>query len=123
RLPRRGRREHNRVFGFQVPGMEQEFHTYRVRGLIEVEKPCLKPLQAPNGGGSVAPVGERVCVFRGGEANTKVYRSQDLFPGATIQGPAVIEAATTTVVVPPQFGVEVDGYGNIILIQQKVEAV
>jgi N-methylhydantoinase A len=46
---------------------------------------------------------------------TPAYAYELLGGGAHFEGPAVIEQAGSTVVVPPGFGAYVDGYGTIVL--------
>jgi len=41
-----------------------------------------------------------------------VYSGDDLKPGMTLQGPAIIEEPTTTLVVYPTMAVSVTGAGN-----------
>jgi N-methylhydantoinase A len=49
-----------------------------------------------------------------GEQESRVLRRADL-TGRTLPGPFIVEEFDTTVVVPPGWRAEVDGYGNIIL--------
>ena len=44
---------------------------------------------------------------------TQVFRSEDFQCGHTLNGPAIIEAPDTTVVVPEERKIRVDEYGNI----------
>lgn len=49
-----------------------------------------------------------------GEREARVLRRVDLV-GTTLAGPLIVEEFDTTVVVPPGWQAEVDGYGNIVL--------
>ncbi|HKA54146.1 MAG TPA: hydantoinase/oxoprolinase family protein [Candidatus Binatia bacterium] len=49
-----------------------------------------------------------------GECETRILRRSDLV-GKTLAGPLIAEEFDTTVVVPPGWQTEVDGYGNIVL--------
>jgi N-methylhydantoinase A len=49
-----------------------------------------------------------------GERETRILRRSDL-AGKTLAGPLIAEEFDTTVVVPPGWQTEVDGYGNIVL--------
>jgi N-methylhydantoinase A/oxoprolinase/acetone carboxylase beta subunit len=42
-----------------------------------------------------------------------------LAPGDSFVGPAIIEQYDSTIVVPPQWSVAVDGYVNLIIEQQQ----
>ncbi len=44
-----------------------------------------------------------------------VYRSEDLPPGALIEGPAVVEGTTTTIGIPPLYAGVADAAGNLVL--------
>jgi N-methylhydantoinase A len=46
---------------------------------------------------------------------TPVYDGLALGPGAAVAGPAVVELANTTIVVPPRFELLVDRYGSFLL--------
>ena len=46
-----------------------------------------------------------------GSVETPVYRSEELGPGAAVDGPALIEAGKTTCAVPPGWGLTIDEYG------------
>jgi len=59
----------------------------------------------------------RDCFFQdyNGFRATPVYDGPALMAGNTIQGPAVIEEPTTTVLIPRRFVCTVDAYGNYVL--------
>jgi len=61
--------------------------------------------------------GERECYFQGmsDPAKTPVYEWDLLRPGNRINGPVIIEAKTTTIVVEPDWTFHLDGYGNGVL--------
>jgi N-methylhydantoinase A/oxoprolinase/acetone carboxylase beta subunit len=64
---------------------------------------------------------ERDCYWEalGGFSKTKIYAWEDLKPGNLIQGPSVIEAEATTVVIEPEWTFKMDSYGNGILTYNK----
>ena len=67
-------------------------------------------------GGEVAkPTGIRPVWFGDGFVETDVYRRDDLAPGQKINGPAIIEETESTLVVRPEFTLNVDPALNIIL--------
>ena len=53
--------------------------------------------------------------FEAGWAETPVYRREQLPPGATLRGPAIVEQLDSTTVVWPAQTARVDAYGNLIL--------
>jgi len=57
---------------------------------------------------------------RRGRVNARFYRRDDLAIGARISGPAIIVDRETTIVVPPDFDVSVDGIGHLRLDRRPV---
>jgi N-methylhydantoinase A len=64
---------------------------------------------------AAAHIGDREAYFDGGYTSTAIYDFGALSTGAEIAGPSIIEAPTTTVVVPPGQNATVDDYRNIHL--------
>jgi N-methylhydantoinase A len=71
----------------------------------------VEPREQP--GGRIEPVGERAVCFDEW-TTTPVYPREQLVPGTTLSGPAVIEQPDTTVLVEPGMDVVVDGHQNLI---------
>ena len=59
--------------------------------------------------------GEREVYRNGASALSKVYAAEKLKPGNAVEGPAIIEAADTTVVAPAGWTYSVDAFGNGVL--------
>jgi N-methylhydantoinase A/oxoprolinase/acetone carboxylase beta subunit len=59
--------------------------------------------------------GTRDVYFGDGYVNTQIYERDLLQCGNRIEGPAIIEAADTTYVVPPNWSYTVDKYLNGIM--------
>ena len=53
--------------------------------------------------------------FDDGPLKTWIYEGMKLETGNLINGPAIIEEPTTTVVIPPECRVEVDAYSNYVM--------
>src|SRR5439155_17605964 len=73
-------------------------------------------VEAPGGvgEGGAALVGERP-VWSAEERRlvaTPVYDGAALAPGAALEGPAIVELASTTIVVPAGFALDVDAFGT-----------
>jgi N-methylhydantoinase A len=47
--------------------------------------------------------------------DTVVYDRSDLHPGASFEGPAIVEQVDTTVVIHPGQAVRVDKFGNLLI--------
>ena len=71
---------------------------------------------AQDGAGTNDPrTGARPVRFDGEWHETAVYDRAALTPGATIEGPAIIEQLDTTIPVEPGVVAEVDGFGNLLI--------
>lgn len=121
-------REHQRRYTFDLPEMPVELVTARVTGHGLVDKPRLEPLAAPGGAGAAgagpgserraaaARTGERdVDFLEAGVHRAAIYDRSRLEPGATVDGPAVVEEAASVTVVPPGCRCTVDPWGNLVL--------
>lgn len=95
-----------------------ELVTLRLRASAGAHKPALRPRPlAPPIPSSAALATPRMVYWteQGGLRETPVYRAAALLPGNVIDGPAIIEPTTTTIVVHPGQRARVDPYGNIVL--------
>ena len=102
--------------------MHEELHTYacrdeepilralRVKAVATDEKPALP--RAERGPAAKARAGARKAFFGGRLVPTPVYDGTKLGPGATIDGPALVDEPFTTVVVYPGQQARVDRFGN-----------
>ena len=59
--------------------------------------------------------GARPVRFNGRWHDTDIYDRAALAPGATIEGPAIIEQLDTTIPIEPGVVAEVDGFGNLLI--------
>ncbi len=104
------------LYGFSMPWEPVELAKLRVTVIGVLEKPELARSEARDYAPS--PYARREAFFGDqGWIETRVYRREELKPGARIEGPAVIEEYGSTTLVPPEFDARVDGYGNIILFR------
>ncbi|CAJ1583541.1 hydantoinase/oxoprolinase family protein [[Mycobacterium] wendilense] len=67
---------------------------------------------------TAAWTGSRSCVWRDGPAHTDVYAYAALQAGHRVDGPAIVEAADTTIVVEPGWFGEMDEYGYFRMRQE-----
>jgi N-methylhydantoinase A len=106
--------EHERFYGYSIPGEELEMLTFNVAAVgarHTVDLPRLAPGAAPE------PVDRRGVVFRAddGPVETAVYRREDFPSGIEIEGPAVIGQVDATVLLPPGSVARVDEYANLLI--------
>ncbi|MCR3721948.1 MULTISPECIES: hydantoinase/oxoprolinase family protein [Prauserella salsuginis group] len=64
---------------------------------------------------AVAQTGSRLVHWEGGDAVTPVYSQALLRAGNRLTGPGIVEAPYTTVVVDPEFSLEVDEHLNFVI--------
>ena len=106
-------RQHGQLYGYSNPERATEVVAIRVRGSGITSKPRL-PFVRPRRS-TPRPDSVRAATFGGRGMKTAHYRWPALPPGSAARGPAIITGAEATVVVPPEFGFSVDGFGNVIV--------
>ncbi len=108
-------RAHERVYAVRDEGSPVEFVNWKGRITISLFDPPPPPEEAavPH---RAEPTAWRECYFaETGRANAPVYRGERLGLGAEIEGPAIIEEPTTTIVVYPGLSARLSVAGNYIL--------
>ena len=112
---RRFAESHEREYGFALASAI-EVVNLRLSGVVEVSKPSPKPHESQTRDLQEAQSAERWVHWIGEEKlRTPIYR-RDLLPGgAQLEGPAVVEEASTTIIVPRTFRAALDEWGNITL--------
>ena len=104
--------EHERFYGYHLPGEELEVLTFKLAALgtrHELELPRVESGSPP------APIARRAVVFSGDTApvETPLYRREELPAGGTIAGPALIGQIDATTLLPPGSDGRIDEYGNL----------
>jgi N-methylhydantoinase A len=103
--------EHDRLFGHASPGAPIEVLALRLSAVGRTEKPDLVSgpddleVDARRGARPVWDPDERALV------PTPVWDGQQLTVSSTLNGPAIVELSSTTIVVPRGFTLDVDAYG------------
>ena len=108
-------RAHLQRFGYADRNEPVEIVNLRLKLDLEVDKPDLRLDTSAGTGHSGAQIDSVGVVFREGELETPLYQRDLLSPGDRITGPALVVQLDTTTVIPPHWGGEVDGYGNLLL--------
>jgi N-methylhydantoinase A len=108
-------RTHERQYAVRDDGAVVECINWKMRLTIDLQRPAtMKPLESVD----VAPVPARSgqSYFGGGaRVDTPVFEGGSLLAGQRIDGPAVIEEPTTTIVVYPGMSAEVSTGMNYLL--------
>jgi N-methylhydantoinase A len=106
-------RVHRRRYGYADTKRPAEIVNLRVKARGLTDKPRL-PRVSQAGSAAAKPYAVRPACFGGRERPTAFFHREDLRAGSKARGPAVLAGAEATVVIPPGFGFEVDGFGNVI---------
>lgn len=109
---------HERVFAVRDPGSQVECMNWKGRLTVGVGREIQRgpAMPASDKLGPPEPTGRRAAYF--GEpamVTTPVYRGGDLQPGQIVEGPAIIEEPTTTIVVYPKMSARVSAAGSFVL--------
>ncbi len=107
---------HERVYGYARTQQPVEFVNFRAVHTYPLPRPVLRTAARRTGSLDDARTGERTAWFPpGGFVTTAVYDRARLPLGAHVAGPAIIEQADTTTVLPPGHHAVVDDAGNLRL--------
>lgn len=112
-LWRRFHEEHNRRFGFCIPGEIIELVNLNVVAVSVLGKPEVR--QLPEQLGSPQLQGKRQVRFEEGWMETPVYDRDGLGQGCCISGPAVVEEAASATVLCLGQKLSVDRFGNLLV--------
>jgi N-methylhydantoinase A/oxoprolinase/acetone carboxylase beta subunit len=105
-------RQHARLYGYSNPQRAKEVVTVRVKAAGITDKPAL-PFSRPRRARlprSTVGTGR----FNGKAHPVAHYRWDRLDPGSEGGGSAVIAGGEATIVVPPDWTFQIDGFGNVI---------
>ena len=105
--------EHERRYGYRDPDAEIEL--VNVRLALVVPAPAPKPEAAPAGH---LERGARQARFGGVWMETEVLRGEPE-AGTAAAGPCVFELPEATLVLPPGWRAEVDGWGTIVAVRER----
>jgi len=108
---------HERVFGIKEPGQTIEFVNWGARAVARVPQLGVKELAQGGEDAGYALTAHKDAYFRemGGLVSTPVYRGDRLLSGAQIDGPAIIQEPTSTLVVFPGSTARVTRWGNYLI--------
>lgn len=110
-------REHERLYGHSDEKAAVQMINLRLVISGVTPKPALVEIGAAEG--PVAPILQVEGWFSGRPLQTAIYLRQDLAFGHRLKGPAIIAQDDTTTVVPPDFDVVVDRFGNLVITKSE----
>jgi N-methylhydantoinase A len=105
------------TYGYSDPDENIEGITWKVTVRSPTESLDVERVESGPDRASDARKGTRDAYFEtaDGFTETAVYDREELGPGATFTGPAVVEETNSTTVVPPSDAVSVGEYGNLVI--------
>jgi N-methylhydantoinase A len=106
--------QYERLFGYSIHWQPVEFLTFRLK--VTIPRPLLElAVDTTTEGASAEQKATRRCLLDGRAVDVPVYDAALLRAGTTLEGPALIDDPTTTVLVPPRFTCDVDDERNLVL--------
>jgi N-methylhydantoinase A len=111
---------HQRHYGYAQSDKELELVTFRLRATLPGPRRDLLPTDRVTRSGDLQPIAWRNVIFGPGMAAEEcpIFDRSDLMTADTLVGPAIIEQMDTTTLLPPDFSVTVDSYGNLLLTRR-----
>jgi N-methylhydantoinase A/oxoprolinase/acetone carboxylase beta subunit len=109
-------RQHGKTYGYSNPLRATEVVNVRVSAAGVTDKPKL-PFARATATTKAKPTAVRPGRFAGKNVRIAFFRWDDLVPGASASGPAVIAGGEATGVIPPGWKFKVDGFGNVVARQ------
>jgi N-methylhydantoinase A len=107
---------HAAEYGHSTPGEAIQVVYLRLRAVVQLDKPALKPLATGRDERTVARAeGSRFVWLSGGKQQCQVYDRDNLQEGSIIQGPAVIQEKEATTLVEEHWHLRVDSFGNLLI--------
>jgi N-methylhydantoinase A len=106
--------EHERFYGYSIPGEQLELLTFNVAAVgtrHTVELPRVEAGPPPE------PIARRPVVFAAedGPVETAIHRREDLPAGFELEGPAIVGQVDATTLIPPGAVARVDEYANLLM--------
>ena len=108
---------YERAFGAGSAGRKIviEILTFHVLSVAPAAAIDLSRVTAEQRGRPAVPTGVRNVYFDNAFEETPVYEARSLSVGSRINGPAIVEAPNTTIVVHPKQSANLDEYLNVLL--------
>ena len=113
-LRRRFEETYRSRYGHSNPEAALETVNLRLTALGDVGRPLLPPAPQPDRP-SDRPFRTGPVLFASGAHPTGRFDRAAMPPGCSIEGPAVVQEATATTVVPPEASARIDEYGCLII--------
>jgi len=107
---------HETRYTFCLPGTQVEIVTFHLVASVHITKPQPQLRQPDNVPASTVVTGRRPVFFEhDGDVEALVYDASRLRPGMQLEGPAIVQDLTSSLVLPPKHSMTVDSYGNLVI--------
>ena len=107
---------YEKQYGHSTPEGPSEFINLRLIATGKIKKTdSVKSLENDN----IIKASKRKIIFNQKEYETKIYARNNIRINESFKGPAVIEESTATTVIPPNYSIIKDEFGNIIITKDK----
>jgi N-methylhydantoinase A len=110
-------RAHRERYTYDLPENEVECLHWRLSGIGVIERLPTEGLDGFRGSAQARPASTREAFFPvcGGMTETPIFSASALSSGTKLDGPAIVEAETTTIVVYPEQVLRADGHGSFLI--------
>ena len=108
---------HHRLFLYSEPDSPLESINVRLTATGKIAKTALAdwPAGGPSAAGALKQTRKAYFGDSGGWLDTSIYDGRRLKAGNQMEGPAIIEEVTTTIVIPPSDSAWIDRLGNVVI--------
>lgn len=109
--------QHEWQFGHKAETQPVEIVSYRAVSAVVVPNPRLRSYSRAESSSAAAVKGRRSVYFDPSEGSLfcPIYDWERLYPGHSIQGPAIVEQMDSTTVIYPGQSASIDTFRNIII--------
>jgi N-methylhydantoinase A len=108
-------RAHETRYGYHNANQQVEIVNIRCRATGITKKPASANLAAREQSERAASAQTLQLIFSGRPQKARLYQREDLRAGDTFPGPAVVAEYSATTLIPPDWKVRVDAYGQLIV--------
>ena len=107
---------YEKQYGHSTPEGPSEFINLRLIATGKIKKTdSVKSLENDK----TIKASKRKIIFNQKEYETKIYARYNIRVNESFEGPAVIEESTATTVIPPNYSIIKDEFGNIVITKDK----
>jgi N-methylhydantoinase A len=113
-------KEHKRSYGYCNEKAPVQLINFRISAIGIIDKPSLAEMSRTRSAAEPKPFEKRRVLFQDQVEyiETGVYNRSDFKPGGSLEGPVILEQMDSTLIVPPNWKLNADNYGNLKLTRE-----